>query len=157
MINQKIIKNNLNYNPDTGLFCWKINKRGGVKIGDIAGRLMPDGYIRITLNQKQYPAHVLAFIYVHNYCPQQIHHINHIRNDNRIVNLQASNYSHNNRRRLMLRNNTTGHTGIIYHKRDKAYIASIYDNNNKRIYKYFKIIEDAIAWRKIKEVELGYE
>ena len=81
-LTQAELKNQLHYNKNTGIFTWKI-KKGNIKIGDIAGRNF-NGYIRIGINNEQYFAHQLAWLYVKGYFPE--HEIDHkfgIKNDNR--------------------------------------------------------------------------
>lgn len=79
----------LDYNPDTGIFCWRSSKRGSVKAGDEAGFRRGDGYIKIKIDQHAVWAHRLVWLYVHGVLPaQQIDHINGNPSDNRLSNLR---------------------------------------------------------------------
>lgn len=61
-LTQKELKKIVSYNPDTGNFRWKINKRSGAKISNIAGCKVSIGYIGFKVGSKLYPAHRLAFL-----------------------------------------------------------------------------------------------
>ena len=80
------------FNKRTGVFRWKVSvrSRGGLtQIGAPVGHLGQNGYIRIILRGREYPAHRLAWFYVHGVWPaQDIDHRNGVRHDNRIANLR---------------------------------------------------------------------
>ena len=64
------------------------------------GSLNQDGYIRVWCNKKLRMKHRLLFWLYHNYLPEEIDHINRVRSDNAITNLQASNRNHNNQDKI---------------------------------------------------------
>lgn len=79
----------LRYDPETGDFFWKGSK-GWCSKGWKAGSINALGYRMITIDQKLYAAHRLAWFYMHQEWPRPIiDHINRVRNDNRIVNLRV--------------------------------------------------------------------
>lgn len=78
----------LNYDPETGLFVWRIRPSKKIAAGVAAGCL-DNGYIRIHIGQKTWMAHRLAWLHVHGTWPSaDIDHINGNRSDNRIANLR---------------------------------------------------------------------
>lgn len=80
----------LSYDPDTGVFRWKVKslKRN---IGDVAGYWDSLGYNRIQVNHKEYKAHRLAWLYTTGSFPKHfIDHINGKTGDNRISNLREA-------------------------------------------------------------------
>lgn len=90
--NKEQVLDLLIYEPDTGLFFWRVNRRGQKKQGDKAGGVSAStGYIYIGLgNRKRYAAHRLAWLCTHGEWPDgEIDHINGVRSDNRIVNLRV--------------------------------------------------------------------
>ena len=106
----------LEYDQGTGIFVWK-KSRGRVKKGAIAGSLHKSGYLVVTLNRKHYLAHRLAWFYTHTVWPKdQIDHINHVRNDNSLVNLQESSDIENRRNGSLSKNNTSGVNGVVWNK-----------------------------------------
>ena len=85
----------LTYNPDTGVFTQNTHwwKRAP---GDPVGSLNKWGYVYVGLLGSQYPAHILAWFYVHGVWPDgAIDHMNRNKSDNRIENLRVVSYSVN--------------------------------------------------------------
>jgi hypothetical protein len=79
----------LDYNPDTGLFTWKATRKRLAKVGTEAGSTNGSGYRQISVDGKLYLAHRLAWFYCFQEWPKNnIDHINGIRADNRLDNLQ---------------------------------------------------------------------
>ena len=116
MITQKRLKEVLHYNPDTGLFTW-IAHRQGVKVGSSAGNTTVQGYRIIGIDGKRYMAHRAAWLYMTGSWPKnQIDHINHIRDDNRIINLREVTHKENKRNQPINKNNTSGVTGVYWNK-----------------------------------------
>ena len=149
MISQQELKNLLYYNPFTGLFTWKVGKC----IGKKAGTLLSNGYIHIKINRKPIGAHRLAWLYAHGNIPIEINHINHNKSDNKLINLEPSDRSHNMRRKSLAKNNTSKVTGI--YKERNLFRAMIFDNGI--VYRYSsKDFFETVCWRKSKEVELNY-
>ena len=133
MITQELLKEFLHYDPETGIFTW-LKTVSRSCIGQIAGTIVPKGYRRIGLNKKPYAAHRLAFFYmIGSFPPDQIDHINGIKDDNRWVNLrEATCYQnmHNQGKQII---NKSGYKGVFWHKRDKKWHAKI-NHMNRKIY-----------------------
>jgi site-specific DNA-adenine methylase len=62
LLNQKELKQILNYNKDSGIFTWKVSPSNSVKINDVAGTTDKYGYIVIMIKSRNYFAHRLAFL-----------------------------------------------------------------------------------------------
>jgi hypothetical protein len=100
MITQLELKELLDYNQDTGIFVWKINRNGGAKARDIAGSIHHEGYIRIQINKKIYAGHRLAWLYVYGSFPKlKIDHIDGNPSNNKICNLRLASDVENARNR----------------------------------------------------------
>lgn len=98
MITQEQLKELLDYDPDTGIFTWKVD-RIAIGAGRKAGWLSPRGYIYITINSRRYLAHRLVWLYAHGFLPSELDHINRDASDNRLCNLRVVTGSQNNRNR----------------------------------------------------------
>jgi hypothetical protein len=97
---KEYLKSILKYNPDNGHFTWKIS-RGRVKPGSRAGQKQSRGYRCIRVDGKLYYEQRLAWIMSNNKIQdgQVVHHKNDIRDDNRLLNLEATTQSDNLLRR----------------------------------------------------------
>lgn len=122
-IPRDVVLDNLTYNRVTGLFKW--NKTVGcLNNGDFAGCKKDNGYIEISINNKRYYAHMLAWLICHSYWSENnIDHINGIRDDNRIDNLRIASNAQNQCNRKKPKNNTSGVKGVYWNKQCKKWHA----------------------------------
>ena len=123
----------LSYNPDTGFFTWKVKVAKNIKVGDKAGSENNHGYIQIQVNGKLLLAHRLSWYFIHNELPNVIDHINHTKDDNRIINLRFCTQAENLRNQGKQSNNTSGYKGVSWHKPSRKWVAKI-NINGKRKY-----------------------
>lgn len=127
MITQSQLKEVLHYNKDTGIFTW-VKSGSGVRKTLQAGSLQIRGYSQITINNKSYYAHRLAWLYIKGVWPKtHIDHINGIKYDNRIENLRdipqrknCQNYTTHRGGKLV---------GCYFKKQTNKWIAQIRINN----------------------------
>lgn len=90
----------MSYDPETGEFAWLIKPRQRA-CPLIAGSINAAGYRQICIKGKFYYAHRLAWFYVHKAWPKdEIDHINRVRHDNRLKNLQDIPLAQNRRLKL---------------------------------------------------------
>jgi len=155
ILTQQKLKELLSYCPETGVFTWNI-QRQCVKAGAIAGfyhqtvKKKHEGYRKITVCGKQCFEHRLAFLYMTGDIPEEVDHINRVRDDNRWCNLQATTRSKNMLNASTYNTNTAGHKGVSCCKNGK-FIANI-TIDKKRIYLgVFKDKFEAICARKSAE------
>jgi hypothetical protein len=99
----------LDYDPNTGIFRWKVKVSNFVKVGGQAGMVRRDGYRAISFGERLYTAHRLAWFYVHGFWPvDQLDHVNRERDDNRIANLREATRGQNMQNRVMSPDNLSG-------------------------------------------------
>ena len=159
MYNSKVthseLLDKLDYNPDTGEFIWK-NPTNQSLIGKVAG-CKAGGYTVITIGSIRYYSHRLAWLYVYKEWPKQmIDHINRNKSDNRISNLREANYVVNAQNQKKPKNNTSGHKGVSWVRKDLRWVVSIQVNKKYVYLGYFIDLEQAIKARKDAEVKYGF-
>ena len=151
------IKTLLNYDPLTGVFTWKVPRTNNIKIGDIAGCLTKNGYRVISINDKPYKAHRLAWLYVYGKLPKnQIDHINHNKDDNRIVNLREVDSVENGRNRSIANNNKSGVTGVHWDNIAKQWKVQIKVKGEQIHLGYFHDFTEAVKARKEAEHKYNF-
>lgn len=112
------------------------------KIKDFCWHIDTNGYV--TCSDNKLFLHILIMNPQNN---EEIDHIKHKKYDNRKSQLRLVSRSQNNMNRSKQSNNTSGTTGVSFHKRSKKWFAYIKINNKqKRIYSDTK--EEAILIRK---------
>lgn len=113
------------YDPLTGLFTRKVSQSNAVKAGQLAGAPNGLGYLTISIDQRRYVVHRLAWLYVHGSFPAAfLDHINGERDDNRIVNLREATRSQNNANRPPGKNCNSGQRGVYWHPVKKLWMAA---------------------------------
>ena len=125
---QDELKALLHYDPETGVFTWLEDRKGGAKEGDAAGGVTPLGYVRIGVNQGRYMAHRLAWLYMTGAWPVEfIDHVNGVKTDNRWANIRAADKSLNAQNmRAGKRTSGTRLLGVSVHKgRRLGYTANL--------------------------------
>ena len=142
----------LHYDPESGIFTWKVRTSNRVKVGSVAGSQSGKGYLDISVCSRTHRAHRLAWLYVHGVWPEdQIDHINRIRTDNRISNLRDVTQKQNLQNAGKHSRNTSGHTGVIWDKHRSKWQARIAHNCKDIHLGSFASLEEAVAARKAAE------
>ena len=117
------VKELLNYNPETGMFTWRID-RYRVKAGTVAGHLNEKGYYSVRTNKKHHLLHRLAWLYVTGKYPKNfVDHVNGDKTDNRFENLREATKSQNGMNTNIRCTNTSGFKGVSYHKASGKWVA----------------------------------
>lgn len=125
---------NLHYDPITGHFT-----RDGKQAGFKSTR---SGYRIVSLNNKQYLEHRLAWFYMLKCWPdEQIDHINGVRDDNRWINLRSVTNQQNQFNRGVRKDSRTGMKGV-YPKGNRFRAAIWYEGKEKHL-GYYSTPEEA--------------
>lgn len=156
MITQERLNQLLEYNQNTGIFTRKTSRGGRLK-GEVVGFKDVRGYISMSIDNKLYYAHRLAWMCVFGvFPPDEIDHINHDRSDNRITNLRKATHIENGKNKAMIITNKTGITGVRKTQTGLKWKAEIsVKAKTKHLGCYFDKFE-AICARKSAEIKYGY-
>ncbi|MCI0598744.1 MAG: HNH endonuclease [Beijerinckiaceae bacterium] len=137
MITTERLREVLAYDPDTGVFTWRV-ARGRQSAGPEAGSLDGRGYRQIRIDGRRYQAHRLAWLYMAGAWPKdEIDHVNMDCADNRFENLREATRSQNQANIRAQSNNTSGFKGVCWHKRDRRWEAKIMVCGRKKHLGYF--------------------
>lgn len=72
MLTQCRLRELLSYDPDRGIFVWRVKAARNTIIGSEAGRISSGGYREIGVGGRLYFAHRLAWLYVHGEWPSKV-------------------------------------------------------------------------------------
>lgn len=153
MIDHEDLLKQLDYEPATGVFRWRVNK-ARVSVGTPAGRIS-NGYVVIKLNQKEHQAHRLAWFYVYKRWPEsQIDHKDRVRHNNRLDNLREATNKQNHENLGLSRVNTSGVAGVRWDASRGKWFAFIrHHGRMKNLGRYASKME-AVAARRQAEKQL---
>lgn len=168
-LTQDQLKTLLHYDPDTGVFTWlprdvtyfktpKSCKTWNTQFsGKVAGTVDKHGYVILSLYGKKHSAHRIAFLWLNGSFPtNQVDHINHIRADNRWINLRAVTGLENMQNIRLSRKNTSGILGVSWRKDKNKWRSRIKLNGRERALGHFATIEEAAAARAKASVQYGF-
>jgi hypothetical protein len=157
-IDPAILRQVLNYDHETGDFCWLQRPREMFKSEALfqswnkcwAGKpaLTADlrGYRQGHVFGRHVTAHRVAWaIYYGEWPTDMIDHINGNPSDNRIVNLREASPAGNSRNVKRSKANTSGYKGVSFINRDKVWQATIHVNGKSLNLGHYKSAEDAYA------------
>jgi hypothetical protein len=128
-LTQARLREVLDYDSETGVFTFRIDRGLCGKRGGVVGAKNSCGYLMICIDGIQLAAHRLAWLYTYGYIPEnEIDHINRTKTDNRIENLREVSRSCNIRNRVNSKNNTSGIKGVSWAKERQQWIVRIMVN-----------------------------
>ena len=151
MLNKKLtqsrLKEVLRYYPDTGIFIWKVSSRRR-RSGSEAGSLRHDGRVLIATDNQRFLRSRLAWLYMEGYFPEnEVDHINRMPRDDRWSNLRHVSRQCNMRNAKKQCNNTSGVTGVDFHKETKKWRSMIAVNGKRFHIGYFGDFNEAVLAR----------
>jgi hypothetical protein len=131
-----LLRDELSYEADTGVFRWKTDRIGKTKGGDVAGCINDGGYRILRFGNVIYRAHRLAWWFVHGEMPSGvIDHINGVTTDNRIANLRVASFRTNAQNVHKAKaGSRTGLLGVCAPSDRKCFTASIRDNQGRKLH-----------------------
>lgn len=144
------------YDEETGDLYWRVKGARNIVEGSLVGGICPQGYRRVMHQKKSYAVHRLIWLMVHGEWPEQIDHINGIRDDNRLRNLRLADSVINGQNRKISNHNTSGIHGVSFHRPRGTWRARINVNGRRITLGYFTTKAEAVVKRKMAEILHGY-
>ena len=138
------------YDYETGVLYWRrrINSRVP-KTLEAGTQNKSSGYLTVSVHGRNYSVHRVVMLMCYGFCGEglEVDHINHVRNDNRLVNLRFVTHRGNMRNQSVSGKNTSGVTGVYFSKAKKKYIAQIKVDRKVMHLGMFDTLEEAAAAR----------
>ena len=130
----------LDYNPETGLFTWKMRRSHNAKAGDTAGVVANTGYIFLSIDNRKYLAHRVAWLFATGSDPGgfDIDHRDRDRANNRFHNLRLATPAENLSNSKTRVDSSTGLKGVHFYKRVGKWTAGIRIDGVKKHLGYFE-------------------
>jgi len=126
--------------------------RGGNVAGSRAGTVQRVGYRQVMVSKRKYYEHRLIYLMHYGVWPEQIDHINGVKDDNRIENLRPCTASEN--KCNLPGRSATGVKGVYFDKRRARYYAELTLRRRRVRVGGFGSLEEATAV--IQSVRAGY-
>jgi HNH endonuclease/AP2 domain len=141
------LREQLHYEPATGIFTRLVKTTNSVQVGDIAGGDNGNGRCKIRVFAKLYFAHRLAFLYVFGRWPDaEVDHIDGNPANNAIDNLREATHSQNmQNQRAAHKSNNSGLIGAHWKKNQQRWFSEIQIEGKHSHLGYFDSAEDAHA------------
>jgi hypothetical protein len=143
-LTQERLKEVVNYDAKTGVFTWNKRLSNRIIIGSEAGN-SANGYIQISIDNKSYQAHRLAWLWTYGEMPKLfIDHIDGNRSNNRIENLrQVSSIGNQQNTHSAQKNSKVGLLGVSHHGKTGKFRSRIMANRKVNELGFFNTKEEA--------------
>lgn len=110
------------YLSETGQLRRKVTVSPNAMVGSIAGVVDSNGYVKVGVENKVYPAHIIVWTLVKGSWPTAIiDHINGVKSDNREENLREASTVTNAYNQVKPKNNKSGYRGVYFDAARNSY------------------------------------
>jgi len=156
-LTQERLRYLLHYDPETGVFRWRVSPCWHVPVGHVCGPGR-SGYVVVMIKGSNYNASNLAWLYMTGEWPQEgIDHKDGNPLNDRWENLRLANQSQNSANRRIASNNTSGFKGVSWSKTNQKWFAYVYVNGQRIGCGHFDDPEEAARVRNAKATLLHGE
>lgn len=160
MLDYKDVAEAFTYDREAGVLYWKERTDNTFRCKYVAGSSegTKDGYSYVMFMGKVHPTHRIIMLLCYGHIPDnaEIDHINHVRDDNRLVNLRFVTKSGNRRNQSVSSKSTTGVTGVYFNKRLQKYAVQIKVDGVVHYLGLHDTLEEAAAARAEANVEFKF-
>lgn len=176
-LTQEIVRELLDYDPETGLFFWKERNIAWFEDGKRwkahhkkqawnkkwAGKVAfsnnnSEGYLQGVLLGNNVKAHRVVWLWMFGENPfGEIDHKDGDRSNNSLENLRDVTKSQNQRNTFIRKTNKSGRVGVYFHKASNKWSANIRDDRTQVHLGVFTSKEEAIKCRQLAEIKYGYD
>ena len=141
------VRSLLDYDPQTGVFRWRVTRSATAMAGMVAGTMPKSGsHVVIYIDNRAYKAHRLAWLLMTGEWPQEeVDHRDLNKQNNRWKNLRAADDTQQTANRGLSRSNTSGFKGVHRCKKSSKWIAQIGYRQRRIVLGRFANIDDAVA------------
>ena len=139
------------YDYETGVLYWRWRVNSRVpKTLEAGTQRKSSGYLTVSVHGRIYPVHRVVMLMCYGFYGEglEVDHINHVRNDNRLVNLRFVTHRGNMRNKSVSSKSTTGVTGVHFSKARKKYVAQIKVDRKVMHLGMFETLEEAAEARR---------
>ena len=160
-LTQELLRERLHYDPDTGIFIWKIIQRS-TRIGKRAGGIWSSKkyscrYRKINLYGRSYREHRLAYLYMTGEWPKdQVDHIDRDGENNIWSNLRQCDQLGNMKNLGKYKSNSSGLTGLSRCKRDNVWRSYVYVEGKLNMLYQGSDLFEACCRRLSEQTKLGF-
>lgn len=171
-LTQEIVRELLDYNPDTGVLTWKYrdvkwfastgsykswntkyaNKNAGTVTVGFGGKR----YLKLYILSKMNWGHRVIWLHTNGRWPEQVDHINGDGADNRLINIREVSRSENMKNMRKTSANSSGVTGVYWNKATSSWRAIIVVRGKPVQIGMFGNLPDAAKARKKAEIKYGF-
>lgn len=168
-IDVETLRRLLRYEPETGLLFWRSRSDDmfpspsaaaswNARFAEKRALCSRDthGYLGGRIFRHCFLAHRVAWAIHHGFRPEQVDHINGIREDNRIANLRSVTKSENAKNCAKRVDCSSGVTGVYWNRRAGRWAAIVYAEKKRFFLGYFDNIEDAAMARREEAAKRGF-
>lgn len=164
---QSYLQECLTYDETTGRLTWKARPPSHFKDAQLGASWVANiqnskfagkpakGHLRGSINGQRVYAHRVIWKLVYGTEPDVIDHIDGDPGNNVLTNLRSGTSRDNSRNMRVSKANTSGVTGVTKHP-ITGFDARIYGHDGLPEAKHFKTFDEAVEWRRAKEIEYGY-
>lgn len=139
------------YDPDTGFLCDRSS-------GLILGLRQRNGHMTVSLAGRMMLVHRVCWAIHHGRHPTaEVFHLDRDRSNNRASNLVDASKQDIQRRRLVSKNNTSGHRGVGWRQDRSKWQAQLWIRHKRVHLGYFDTKAEAITARRLGEIKFGYD